>query len=137
MMVVKRMDKSGFVRLGEGLVFGDVSPVAFRVYVGLEWFAGGKNECWPSQVLLAERLHLSRRHVIRGLAELTKKGWISVARGQNGNRYKLYPGGVADHSCHLGSDSKGGEADHSCHLGSDSSEANEPESMNQINEHGQ
>ena len=49
----------------------EVSEKAKKLYAYLTYFAGGKGCSWPSFGLLAEKLHCSRRHVMRLVQELS------------------------------------------------------------------
>ena len=50
----------------------EVSEKAKKLYAYLTYFAGGKGCSWPSFGLLSEKLHCSRRHVMRLVQELSK-----------------------------------------------------------------
>ena len=52
----------------------EVSEKAKKLYAYLTYFAGGKGCAWPSFGLLAEKLHCSRRHVMRLVQELSGHG---------------------------------------------------------------
>jgi Helix-turn-helix domain len=56
----------------------EVSEKAKKLYAYLTYFAGGKGYSWPSFGLLAEKLHCSRRHVMRLVHELSAHRLISV-----------------------------------------------------------
>ena len=49
----------------------EVSEKAKKLYAYLTYFAGGKGYSWPSFGLLGEKLHCSRRHVMRLVQELS------------------------------------------------------------------
>lgn len=53
------------------------SPGRKLVLVGLAQFANDKNECWPSQVTIAERTEQSERTVREHLAWLEENGFLS------------------------------------------------------------
>ena len=52
----------------------------------LTYFAGGKGYSWPSFGLLGEKLHCSRRHVMRLVQELSTHGLITVTNVRNPER---------------------------------------------------
>ncbi|HET7237450.1 MAG TPA: helix-turn-helix domain-containing protein, partial [Terrimicrobiaceae bacterium] len=64
----------------------EVSEKAKKLYAYLTYFAGGKGCCWPSFGLLAEKLHCSRRHVMRLVQELSCHGLITVTNVSNPER---------------------------------------------------
>ena len=49
----------------------EVSEKAKKLYAYLTYFAGGKGYAWPSFNHLAEKLHISRRYVIKLVQELS------------------------------------------------------------------
>ena len=73
----------------------EVSEKAKKLYAYLTYFAGGKGYSWPSFGLLGERLHCSRRHVMRLVQELSTQRLITVtnvnnpARGRCANYYRF------------------------------------------------
>jgi hypothetical protein len=73
----------------------EVSEKAKKLYAYLTYFAGGKGCSWPSFGLLAEKLHCSRRHVMRLVRELSAHRLITVtnvsnpARGHCANYYRF------------------------------------------------
>ena len=73
----------------------EVSEKAKKLYAYLTYFAGGKGCSWPSFGLLAEKLHCSRRHVMRLVQELSAHRLITVtnvsnpARGHCANYYRF------------------------------------------------
>ncbi len=73
----------------------EVSDKAKKLYAHLTYFAGGKGFAWPSFAHLAEKLHVSRRYVIRLVAELTEHRLITVTnvrqphRGHCSNEYRF------------------------------------------------
>ena len=64
----------------------EVSEKAKKLYAYLTYFAGGKGCSWPSFGLLAEKLHRSRRHVMRLVQELSKLRLITVTNVSNPER---------------------------------------------------
>ena len=64
----------------------EVSEKAKKLYAYLTYFAGGKGCSWPSFGLLAEKLHCSRRHVMRLVQELSKHRLITVTNVSNPER---------------------------------------------------
>ena len=64
----------------------EVSEKAKKLYAYLTYFAGGKGCCWPSFGLLAEKLHCSRRHVMRLVQELSSHRLITVTNVSNPER---------------------------------------------------
>jgi hypothetical protein len=64
----------------------EVSEKAKKLYAYLTYFAGGKGYSWPSFGLLGERLHCSRRHVMRLVQELSKHRLITVTNVNNPER---------------------------------------------------
>jgi len=65
-------------------------PHAVLIIYGLLRLHAWKNgECWPTQETLAEESGLSRRHVIRVLAELQRLRLIECRWGPASNRYRL------------------------------------------------
>jgi len=56
----------------------EVSEKAKKLYAYLTYFAGGKGYAWPTFNTLAEKLHASRRHVIRLVKELSTHRLILV-----------------------------------------------------------
>ena len=61
----------------------EVSEKAKKLYAYLTYFAGGKGYAWPSFNHLAEKLHISRRYVIRLVQELSAHGLITVNKRQH------------------------------------------------------
>ena len=74
----------------------EVSEKAKKVYGYLTYFAGGKGCSWPSFGLLAEKLHCSRRHVMRLVQELSAHRLITVTNVSNPER-----GHCANYYCFL------------------------------------
>ena len=64
----------------------DVSEKAKKLYAYLTYFAGGKGYSWPSFGLLGEKLHCSRRHVVRLVQELSAHRLITVTNVSNPER---------------------------------------------------
>ena len=64
----------------------EVSEKAKKLYAYLTYFAGGKGCSWPSFGLLAEKLHCSRRHVMRLVQELSKHRLVTVTNVSNPER---------------------------------------------------
>ena len=64
----------------------EVSEKAKKLYAYLTYFAGGKGYSWPSFGLLGEKLHCSRRHVIRLVQELSAHRLITVTNVNNPER---------------------------------------------------
>jgi Helix-turn-helix domain len=64
----------------------EVSENAKKLYAYLTYFAGGKGHSWPSFGLLAEKLHCSRRHVMRLVRELSAHRLITVTNLSNPER---------------------------------------------------
>ena len=64
----------------------EVSEKAKKLYAYLTYFAGGKGYSWPSFGLLGEKLHCSRRHVIRLVQELSTHRLITVTNVNNPER---------------------------------------------------
>jgi hypothetical protein len=63
------------------------------VYIALESHCyAGKNVCWPSVPTLADHTGLTTRSVIKAVASLDKKGWLSrqVGGGTQTTRYVLH-----------------------------------------------
>ena len=54
----------------------EVSEKAKKLYAYLTYFAGGKGYAWPSFNHLADKLHISRRYVIKLVQELSAHGLI-------------------------------------------------------------
>ena len=73
----------------------EVSERAKKLYAYLTYFAGGKGRAWPSYATLAEKLHVTRRHVIRILCELSEHQLIKIThvndpkRGHRANVYEF------------------------------------------------
>jgi hypothetical protein len=73
----------------------EVSEKAKKLYAYLTYFAGGKGYAWPSFNHLAERLHISRRCVIKLVQELSAHRLITAthvdntARGHCTNHYRF------------------------------------------------
>ena|GEM_PF-2447416 len=73
----------------------EVSERAKKLYAYLTYFAGSKGRAWPSYARLAEKLHVTRRHVIRLLSELSEYRLIRVThvndpkRGCRANIYEF------------------------------------------------
>jgi hypothetical protein len=73
----------------------EVSEKAKKLYAYLTYFAGGKGYAWPSFNHLAERLHISRRYVIKLVQELSAHRLITAthvdntARGHCTNHYRF------------------------------------------------
>ena len=74
----------------------EVSEKAKKLYAYLTYFAGGKGYAWPTFNTLAERLHASRRHVIRLVKELSTHCLILITnvnhpeRGSCANCYRSF-----------------------------------------------
>ncbi len=64
----------------------EVSEKAKKLYAYLTYFAGGKGYAWPSFNQLAEKLHVSRRHVIRLVQELSAHGLVTTTNVSNPQR---------------------------------------------------
>jgi hypothetical protein len=70
----------------------EVAEKAKKLYAYLTYFAGGKDFAggkgcsWPSFALLTEKLHCSRRHVMRLVQELTMHQLITVTNVSNSER---------------------------------------------------
>jgi hypothetical protein len=64
----------------------EVSEKAKKLYAYLTYFAGGKGYAWPSFKILAEKLHCSRRHVVRLVQELSAHRLITVTNVSNPER---------------------------------------------------
>jgi Helix-turn-helix domain len=64
----------------------EVSEKAKKLYAYLTYFAGGKGYSWPSFALLAQKLHCSRRHVMRLVHELSAQRLITVTNVSNPER---------------------------------------------------
>jgi hypothetical protein len=73
----------------------EVSEKAKKLYAHLTYFARGKGYAWPSFNHLAEKLHVSRRYVIKLIQELAAHGLIAVtdvdnpAKGHCTNYYRF------------------------------------------------
>jgi hypothetical protein len=73
----------------------EVSEKAKKLYAYLTYFAGGRGYAWPSFNHLAEKLHISRRYVIRLVQELSAHRLITVthvdnpAKGYCTNHYRF------------------------------------------------
>ena len=73
----------------------EVSEKAKKLYAYLTYFAGGKGYAWPSFNHLAEKLHISRRYVIKLVQELSAHGLITAtnvnnpAKGHCTNHYRF------------------------------------------------
>jgi hypothetical protein len=73
----------------------EVSEKAKKLYAYLTYFAGGKGCAWPSFGLLGEKLHCSRRHVMRLVQELSRHRLITITnvsspeRGHCANYYRF------------------------------------------------
>jgi Helix-turn-helix domain len=61
----------------------EVSEKAKKLYAYLTYFAGGKGHAWPSLKHLGEKLHVSRRYVIRLVQELSTHRLIIVTNVHN------------------------------------------------------
>jgi hypothetical protein len=64
----------------------EVSEKAKKLYAYFTYFAGGKGYAWPSFKILAEKLHCSRRHVVRLVQELSAHRLITVTNVSNPER---------------------------------------------------
>jgi len=64
----------------------EVSEKAKKLYAYLTYFAGNKGYAWPSFRVLSEKLHCSRRHVVRIVQELSAHGLIEVTNVSNPTR---------------------------------------------------
>jgi hypothetical protein len=62
---------------------GEVSEKAKKLYAYLTYFAGGKGYAWPSFKHLGEKLHVSRRYVIKLVQELSTHRLIIVTNVHN------------------------------------------------------
>ena len=73
----------------------EISEKSKKLYAYLTYFAGGKGYAWPSFNHLAEKLHVSRRYVIKLVQELSAHGLITAtsvnnpARGHCTNYYRF------------------------------------------------
>jgi hypothetical protein len=73
----------------------EVSERAKKLYAYLTYFAGGRGYAWPSFNHLAEKLHVSRRYVIRLVQELSAHRLVTVthvsnpAKGYCTNHYRF------------------------------------------------
>jgi Helix-turn-helix domain len=73
----------------------EVSEKAKKLYAYLTYFAGGKGYAWPSFNHLAQKLHISRRYVIKLVQELSAHGLITAtnvsnpAKGHCTNHYRF------------------------------------------------
>jgi hypothetical protein len=73
----------------------EVSEKAKKLYSYLTYFAGGKGYAWPSFNHLAEKLHVSRRYVIKLVQELSAHRLITVTnvnrpgKGHGTNYYRF------------------------------------------------
>ena len=73
----------------------EVSDKAKKLYAYLTYFAGGRGYAWPSFNHLAQKLHVSRRYVIRLVQELCAHRLITVthvdnpAKGHCTNHYRF------------------------------------------------
>jgi Helix-turn-helix domain len=73
----------------------EISEKAKKLYAYLTYFAGGKGYAWPSFNHLAERLHISRRYVIKLVQELSAHRLITAthvnnpAKGRCTNHYRF------------------------------------------------
>ena len=56
----------------------EISEKSKKLYAYLTYFAGGKGYAWPSFNHLAEKLHVSRRYVIKLMQELSRHRLITV-----------------------------------------------------------
>ena len=61
----------------------EVSEKAKKLYAYLAYFAGGKGCAWPSFGHLGEKLHVSRRYVIKLVQELSAHRLIAVTHVSN------------------------------------------------------
>ncbi|MGA7395318.1 MAG: helix-turn-helix domain-containing protein [Terrimicrobiaceae bacterium] len=61
----------------------EVSEKTKKLYAYLTYFAGGKGYAWPSFKILADKLHCSRRHVVRLVQELSAHRLITVTNVSN------------------------------------------------------
>ena len=61
----------------------EVSEKAKKLYAYLTYFAGGKGHAWPSFNHLGEKLHVSRRYVIKLVQELSAHRLIAVTNINN------------------------------------------------------
>jgi hypothetical protein len=64
----------------------EISEKAKKLYAYLAYFAGGKGYAWPSFNHLAERLHVSRRYVIKLVQELSAHRLITATHVSNPSR---------------------------------------------------
>ena len=64
----------------------EVPEKAKKLYAYLTYLAGGKGCSWPSFGLLEEKLHCSRRHVMRLVQELSSHRLITVTNVSNPER---------------------------------------------------
>jgi len=70
-----------FGRIPEGLFYDkEVSAGAKVIYAYIAMRAGARESWYISQTEIAERLSVSRSHVIRSLAVLEARGWIELDR---------------------------------------------------------
>ena len=64
----------------------EVSEKAKKLYAHLTYFAGAKGYAWPSFNHLAEKLHVSRRYVIKLVQELSAHRLITATRVSDPSR---------------------------------------------------
>jgi Helix-turn-helix domain len=83
----------------------EVSEKAKKLYAYLTYFAGGKGCAWPSLKILADKLHCSRRHVVRLVQELSAHRLVTVTNIRNprrGHCAKLLPFSLASLDAYRG-----------------------------------
>ena len=64
----------------------EVSEKAKKLYAYLTYSAGGKGHAWPSFNYLAEKLHVSRRYVMKLVQELSAHRLITATHVSNPSR---------------------------------------------------
>jgi Helix-turn-helix domain len=64
----------------------EVSEKAKKLYAYLTYFAGRKGHAWPSFKHLGEKLHVSRRYVIKLVQELSAHRLIAVTNVHNSEK---------------------------------------------------
>ena len=91
----------------------EVSEKAKKLYAYLTYFAGGKGYAWPSFNYLTEKLHVSRRYVIKLVQELSAHRLITATRVSKPVKRPLHESLPVPLAC-VDADCRGWPVSHGC-----------------------
>lgn len=90
------LDGFKFAMIPEGVLYGDLSHVAVRVYGALLRHGTDPGSCFPSHDRLGRLVGCSRDTAKRAVSELRAAGWVTVVErcrgdgGQTSNGYRIH-----------------------------------------------